>query len=237
MSRYLKIDSAMRMNPLTTSPGQFTVQLQSSITGRWALKQAYAIASNYNISDTNNVIAFYENAVLKTATLTSGYYNVNQLLAELASQLTAASGGYATYTVTQSLLPQRITIASTQNFELRFGSSPDRSAAEILGFPPVDTASATSQLASSAPNLATIRSYNIQVNDTTGFVDTRGRSSSLVIPILGNSQSLCIYEPTETFPQVLDFHQHVSVLTVKVSDDSGNVLGLTADWYMILCKE
>src|SRR6185437_10578269 len=99
---YLKLDSAQRMNYTTTNAGSFNIVVQRPLEGSWRLCQAYVPVSQFNVSSTNNVINFEENAVSKTATLTPGYYYSNTLMAETAAKMTAASGGFATYTLTQS---------------------------------------------------------------------------------------------------------------------------------------
>jgi len=203
------------------------------MVGYYKLCQAYVPVTNYNVSSTNNVIPFYENLTVKTATLTPGYYDTSSLLEEVAVQKTVASLGFATYSVTQSALPLRITITSTQNFQLQFGSNTVNSAAAVLGYTPVDTGMATSHLASNIANLAAVRSFNISINNESSFIDSQGRSCSFVIPILGNTGSVSVYEPTAVFPQTTYFTSHVSTLNIKVTDDNGVILNLSSDFYFM----
>lgn len=235
---YLKIDSVNRTNYATTNAGQFSIPLQQTISGKWSLKQAFVPVSNYNVSPTCNRIPFFENGTAKVAVLTPGYYtSVNDLMKEVALQMTSTSAGFATYTVTQSALPLRITISSTQAFSLQFGTDTVNSAAPILGYLPVNTAPATSQLATNISNLALIRSFNIAINNLTGFQDTKGASCSFIVPILGNTGSLTIYEPPQWYSQTIEFSHPLNVLNIKVSDDNNNALDLSADWYLILAQQ
>jgi len=233
---YLKIDSQQRMNYATTNPGSFNIVLQRPLEGSWRLCQAYVPVSQYNVNSTNNVINFFENNVSKTATLTQGYHDTNTLMAEVAAQMTAASGGFAIFTVTQSSLPLRITISSTQNFRLQFGSYKTNSAASIIGYLPVDTAIATSHLAANIANLVTQRSYNISINNESRFIDSTGRLCSFVVPVLSNSGGLAVYEPSIIFPQIITFTQPTSTLKIQVTDDTGNIIGLSCDFYLLLGK-
>lgn len=233
---YLKIDSVNRTNYTTTNAGEFTIPLQKTISGRWSLKQAFVPVSNFNVSPTCNRIPFFESGTAKVAVLTPGYYtSVNDLMKEVALQMTATSG-VSTFTVTQSALPLRITISSTQAFSLQFGSDSSNSAAPILGYLPANTAPATSQLATNISNLALVRSFNIAINNLTGFQDTKGASCSFIVPILGNTGSMTIYEPPQWYQQTIEFAHPLNVLNIKVSDDNNNALDLSTDWYLILAQ-
>ncbi len=233
---YIKLDSSQRAYYTTTNAGAFTLTVQRPLKGRWRLCQAYVPVSQFNVGATNNVIYFYENNVAKTATLTPGYYDSNSLLTEVATQMNAASGGYAAYSVTQSALPLRITIASTQPFSLQFQTYTANSAASILGYLPVDTALATSQLATNISNLLSVRSYNISINNQSGFLDATGRLCTFVIPVMSNTGGLAVYEPSITFPQHIDFCQPTATLKIQVTDDNGTPIALSCDFFLILGK-
>ena len=233
---YLKIDSSNRLNYATSNAGKFSIALQRPLEGCWRLCQAYIPVSNMNVSSNNNVIYFQENGQSKSATLTPGYYDTATLMAEVAAKMTAASGGYATYTVSQSALPLRLVITSTQQFKFMFGTLTN-SAAGILGFLPLDSPElANSHAAQNMSNLAIQRSFNISVNSESKFVDTVGRLCTFLVPVLGNTGSLALYEPTMMFQQLITFTQPVSSLNIKVCDDRENQLEMFADWYIILGK-
>jgi hypothetical protein len=235
---YTKIDSSQRLNYTNTNPANFIVNLRQVIQGNWRLCQVYMPSTNYNISTTNNRIPFIDNGVPKTATLTPGYYTSNStLLNELALQMTIASAGFGVYTCVQSILPLRLTISSTQPFQLLFGSANSCSAANVLGFLPVDSPMATSQEAVNGCNLAQVRSFNIRVNNQAQFYDTTGRNCTFMVPIIGNSNEICIYEPSMQFSQRICFDQPTSVLNIQVVDENGVTLGLCADWYFILARD
>jgi hypothetical protein len=235
-SLFLKLDSSHRINYASTNAGSFNIKLQRPMQGYYKLCSAYMPVTSYNISSTNNRIPFYENGAAKVAVLTPGYYASSDLIAQVATQMTAASSGFATYSATQSALPLRITVTSTQLFMFQFGSVPLNSCAAVLGYLPVDTPSATSQTATNMYNLATIRSFNIQLNSETQFTDVNGRGCTFVVPILGNSGSVSVYEPTKAFPQTVFFTSPTSQLTIQVSDDNGIPLNFSADFYLILKK-
>jgi V8-like Glu-specific endopeptidase len=234
--QYLKIDSAKRQNPGSTTPGQFTLQCQATMTGRYALKALYCSVDYENINGHNSKIYFREGGIDKVATLTTGYYTISSLLTEIKSAMDTASGGTNTFTVTRSTLPQRLVISGTSAFELTFGTNTANSSAEILGYPAADTSSATSHTATNIINLASIRSLNFDFNGFSSVSDTTGRSYSLVIPITTNTPGVQYYEPTETFPQVINFDIPTRNLSISVRDDDHNVIPLQSDWFMIIQK-
>ena len=234
---YIKLDSSKRINYSSTNPGEFTLLLQTPLSGTYSLKQAAIGLSYFNINSTNNLVYFYENATAKTAVLTPGFYSDADLLVQLASALTTASTSFQTYTVTRSSLPMRITISGTQNFQLLFGSNTVNSASEVIGFLPLDTPSATSQVAQNISNLSTLRSFSINLNNENGFSDSAGSASTFVIPILGVSGAIMMYEPSLHYPQRVTFNSSTTTLRVKIADDNAKTVNLSTDWYFILEKE
>ena len=232
----LKLNSSQRINYASTNAGEFTIQLQTSIQGTYTLKQVYIPITNFNVSSVNNVIPFFENGLAKTAILPSGYYTSTTLISAVASSMTAASGGYATYTAAQSAIPLRLTITSTQNFQLLFASQPNQNASTLLGYLPINTVSATSQLAAHSIDLSTMLHYNISVNNEIGFVTNTGQSFTFLIPLTGQTNSLTLYEPTLHFPQTVTFRFPTTSLNIKVTDDNNNVVSLGNDWSFVLSK-
>lgn len=234
---YIKIDSGKRLNRSTTSPGEFILPLSKPLSGTHSLKQIVIPLSYFNVNITNNLIYFYENGSAKTAELEPGYYNDSDLLVQLKNALDYASGGYATYTVTRSQLPLRIMVVSTQNFQLLFGSNTVNSAAEIIGYSPVDTQLFTFHVATNISNLSTLRSFSVNINNENGFVDSVDAACTFVVPVLGVSGAITIYEPSAIFPQRVTFNSPTTNLQIKVTNDNGVAVNLSADWYFILHKE
>jgi hypothetical protein len=233
---YIKLDSGKRINRSTTGPGEFILPLLTPLSGAYLLKQIVIPLSFFNVNQTNNLIYFYENGTAKTAELEPGYYDDATLLVQLKDALDYASGGFSTFTITRSQLPLRIMLSSTNNFQLTFGSNTVNSAAEILGFSPIDTQSFTFHMAANISNLSTLRSFSISVNNENGFSDSIGNACTFVIPILGISNSIQIYEPSLHYQQRITFNSSTTNLIIKVCDDNNATVSLFADWYMILEK-
>lgn len=225
MSNYIKLDSSKRINYSSTNPGEFILPLQTPLSGTYYLKQAVIGLSYFNINSTNNLIYFYENGANKTAVLTPGFYADSDLLVQLASAMNAASAGFSIFTVTRSQLPMRISIVSTNAFQLLFSNTLN-SASEVIGFLPVDTASSTSQVAQNISNLSTLRSFSITINNENGFNDSVGAACTFVVPVLGVSGAIICYEPTSHFPQRVTFNAATTTLKIKVRDDNGNTVQL-----------
>lgn len=233
--QYVKIDSSNRLNRATTGSGQFVIpsMSQSLEKGVYRLKQAYIPNSNYNVNVTNNRIPFTESGVDKVAVLSPGFYTQFDLLDAIGTSMTAASGS-ATFSVSESLLPRRITIISSVAFQLNFGTSSSNSAAEIIGFANTDRPSSTVHTAENVSNLAELSSYNIVIRGTrSSFRNTSGNSFTFCIPITDNSLGITIYEPTAHFPQTVEFSSLIQTLDISVVDENSNVIELAADWFMI----
>jgi len=159
----------------------FEIKLDHAIEGVFCLE--YAIIPNnvytVNSADNTNKIYFYENSTNKTASITPGYYTESSFPAAVKSALDTASGGHATYTVTISSSTKIMTIASTQNFGLRFYDN--EGASRRLGYARSDTVTnTTSHVASNMimlglPNIFLIKidkgshAVNIPPHSASGF--------------------------------------------------------------------
>jgi hypothetical protein len=67
----------------------------------------------------NDRISFLENATAKVATITAGYYNALTLASEIATKMTAISGGYNTYAVTYSAITGKLTWTAANAFTIQ----------------------------------------------------------------------------------------------------------------------
>ena len=236
---YLKIDSADRINPGSTTPANFVINGNIVLHGRYAVKAVYYPTTFFNINtDLNNIIYFTENGVPKVATIQPGFYSgFGTLLTAVKSAMDTASAGVNTFTVTQSGLTGRISIAaSTTAFQITFNSNQVSAAFEVLGFGKIDTASALLLTAASYPNLSTVRSLNININNIGCVSDLLNDNNSTVcVPILQNLPSgIGYWEPPITFPQVFRFESPTKVLKVSVLDDKQSLLPLQSEWHMMI---
>lgn len=238
--QYLKIDSADRLNAGATTPANFTISGTVIMEGKYALKSIYYPATFFNINaGLNNLIYFTEGGVNKVATIAPGFYSgFNDLLVVVKAAMDTASAAVNTFTVTQSALTGLITIAaSSVPFQLTFGANSSSAAAEVLGFAQVDTVSAMSLTAENFPNLATVRSLNININNIGCVSDMMNENNcTICVPVLQNSPYIGYWEPPENFAQVFKFDTPTKVLKISVLDDRQKVIQLQSEWHMIVEK-
>ena len=237
--RLLKVASQQRQNISGTSPSNFVMPVQGmrTLAGRWRLLECHITNSVWTVDTRNNTIYFFENSVNKTATIASGFYTPTTFLTAIGTAMTTASGGYNTYTATQDTAKQTVTVtASTNPFQLMFGTNTTNTAAYLMGFINVDTASATSQTGTGIMNLNQTQSFNIDIVGTTsGVADAKSNSYTLCIPNSVNSQEVVHYYPTPETVQIVEFQEGVNQIKATVRDDNQNLLGLNnADWWALL---
>lgn len=226
--QYLKINSADRLNPTTTTPALFTINANQPITGL-RLKDIYLPATAFNVASTNNTIYFTDTAP-RIAVITPGYYTNATLFTAISAAMTVASG-VSTYTAQIISLTQNLLVSSTGTFQFTF-SQTTNSMAEILGFSAVDTGVSTAQSGFSPLNLSTTLCYNIDINHSIGTITTTTTSTSFVIPALQASvPSEFYFQVPLQMPQGIEF-QATKTLVIGIYDDQHRILNLTSNWYM-----
>jgi hypothetical protein len=147
--------------------------------------------------------------------------------------MTTASGGFATFTSTISAINGLLTITSTQNFTLKFGTNTTASASKVLGFAAADSsAPATSQVGTLLPYFATVNSLCINVPESSmpSWSSGSGCFGSILIPLDVSFNALKYYR-RDDFPHYLYFDQPKSVINVQVRDTSNNIVSLNGfEW-------
>lgn len=234
----IRINSSDRSNPSTTAPGDFTLHSKIAFEGTYQLHAIYCPLNFFNVNSQNNQVYFREGGIDKVAVISPGFYvGPANLMANLATALTTASGGVNLFTVTEDSLTGLLTItASTVDFTLTFSNTAS-SAAEVLGFAPMDVDSNSLALTGIRQwNLATVRSLNFIINDIVSIVDTNQQSCTLTLPILNDMESVQYYEVSPLMPQFFTFRDRTNALHIKVVDDKGRVLPLQGEWYMMISK-
>jgi hypothetical protein len=151
----------------------------------------------------------------------------------VSTAMNAASTS-TTYAITKSTITRSVLVsANTGSFAFNF-SNTLHSAAALIGFPPVDTVSASSQLAPSICNLAQIRSFNISINNIPGMMDLSSRGNySFIIPVTVNQLSIQVYEPISFF-QTITFDTATRDLAITIYDDNHQVIALQDDYFLVL---
>lgn len=233
-SQHIKIDSSQRVNPLTTSPSQFSIRGSNTVfCGRYHLKAVFMPVTFYNVSATNNQIYFTDSNGSHTISLQPGFYTSSLYLPAIATAMTAAGAGI-TYTLALDPITQHVTVSSSSGtFTLNFSNTLN-SAASTLGFSFVDTLTASSQLSVGILNLAQTKTFNISINSATSTNDLNSRGYSFVVPCTSNTPSIEYYETQPGYMQSIQIDSPVRQLDITVYDDNHVILPLFSDWYMIL---
>ena len=231
--QYIKIDTAARTSPSTTSPAQCTIHSNNHIFhGRYGLKLVYVPITFFNITAANNLIYFTDTAT-HTASIPVGFYDSTSILAAVGTAMTTASGT-VTYTVTKNSSTYNVIISASSGTFVLNNSNQVNSIASSLGFTPYDTVAALFQTSSTVANLSQVRSLNVSINGLSGIEDTSSRGAySFIVPITVNQQSIQVYEPI-SFIQTINFDSPTRDLSITIYDDKHNVIPLQDDYFFIL---
>lgn len=201
----------------------------------------------YNVTARNNVIPFEENATVKQATVPAGFYTASSLATAVKTALDTASGGFATFTVTYSSTTGKVTIASTQSFELLFASGANSATSmfDVLGFTdasgvnPVDTAPGTSVTAPYIADLSAPSQFYLTLSEfDTHHHTTEQTYFTFVVPNTSALGSVSTFHYNANYDQTIAVPQnltHLRTFSVRVHDVRGRVLDLNnSEWTMVV---
>lgn len=164
---YLIIDSRARNQDLYPETNDYQVELANEYRDilEIELLSANIPKSAYNINASNNTIHFDVGGTEYTASVSSGNYNITDLLSELETAMNASGSG-VTFTLTEDTRTNKITISGTGAFDLLFngGQEPignqfrsiykDSSIGYNLGFRRTDLTGLTTYTAQNIYNIA-----------------------------------------------------------------------------------
>ena len=151
------------------------------------------------------------------------------------------SVGSLSYSVLLYPIYNKIEISAPNEQTWRVYNSSDKSTYpnnihKLLGFDADNIGFFYQTIAGSAMiNLNPVDSVNIQIGDVLNVEGLNNQGTSLIIPIDNNTLSYINYSPPISFQQVITFPKHMRSLSVKVTDQSNNILGLNGiDYFLIL---
>ena len=121
----------------------------------------YMTNSLYNVNLNNNKVYFTESSILKTATLTNGYYTQSELATQLQTQMNSA--GSNTYTITFNSNTYQYTISSTGNFGFQFATNTTASARKLIGYSLANKTESTSSTSNNVIDLNPIKCIYIDL--------------------------------------------------------------------------
>jgi len=237
-TQFLKISSADRTNG---TPEDFTIDFPQHLRGK-TFKLAYAFIpiTWYNVNETNNKFYFEEvPSVTKIATIPTGIYNNTTILNAVKTAIESVSP--LTYSVVLYPTYNKIEISAPNGQTWRVYNSSDKSTYpnhihKLLGLDADNIGFFSQTIAGSdMVNLNPVDSVNIQIGDVLNVEGLNNQGTTLIIPIDNNTLSYINYSPPISFQQVITFPKHMRSLSVKVKDQSTNILGLNGiDYFLIL---
>ena len=161
-----------------------------------------------------------------TVTLPEGNYDITSFPVAMKTALDAASVAPLTYTVTISATSNKITIAATGAFSIKFASnstSPDMW--KILGFPYQTNTSSAASLTGTMPIRLDGDEYYVLSIDNIG---NENMSSSFtmrglmdIIPMHGNFGDIIYYKPNEHNNLVLGQMTQLKLINIRITDQDG----------------
>lgn len=228
----LQIRSADRLSGTTTN---FVVNLTRPISQK-KFKLSYVSVPNYiwNVTTFNNLFQFIDSgSVLRTATITPGYYTTNALLTALQNGMNALTTDVFTISTTNFA----IVISSTGLFQVNFNTS---TLTPYLGFTQRSGLS-TPALSLTSQNGPTLSPSTLYVN-IDGFssviVSTNRVTASFIIPLLANnSQYNTLTEDRLMHQKIKTEERQFTTLHITMTDEFGNPITLLGEWMFILTDD
>lgn len=229
------IDTKNREDLVNTRPENCVINLAYPIKGRYRLALAQYTNSFFNVCQFNNKVYFIESATPKTATLTPGFYTASTLATEIGTQMTTASGT-STITCTFSSATGKFTFVSNTNaIQFDFLNYTTNPANILLGFGLEQSSSSTTVTSTYVSDISYTKYLNVTINNQNVTYDTKNTTRTFLLPLSGNSLGLTVYEPYNTFPQIVDFQERTNKITLVVRADNGQQIDLNnVDLSMVL---
>src|SRR6185312_9625857 len=228
----IKLASSQR-TVSTDSRGNFKIALQTPIEGKYRLVTALITNSAYNVTTSNNTVAWTESkgSGNVTATITTGFYTPTTLASAVAAAMTAGTGTGSTFTGTYSTLTGKISFTSSPSTTLVFRANTINLIGPLMGYDGTETDPSLG--GNNIANVQPLLSWNISINNTPNCTNNTGNTWTYTVPMLANLGDSYLYTPAPGYFQDVTFTR-ASVLTIQVTDDSSNIINLLSDWYLEL---
>lgn len=173
-------------------------------------------------SSGNNTLEFYENGgvVIRTATLTAGFYDANTLAAALQTAMNTAPGVANTYSVNYSTLTRKLSISTTLPNTYRIlGSS---TCLTQIGFDAEGTSSfTTTSTANYVINLLSTRYVDLVVNFNAASIALNKRSNILQRINLTEASGNIVFYQAAYLTNVVTSAESLRQIEVRLYDDQG----------------
>ena len=222
------------LNSTLATNNKFT--LDNYISGRWKLLSFCFTNNIFNVNDNNNKIYFTEGSTERTATLTNGYYDMNELKTEIQTAINNVAS--VTFTVSIDTKTNKYTITRPSgNFYFTFGTNTTNSAKKLLGMNQSDGNASSSHTSDKPVDLNTYPNIfvRIQEDNNTDVLGINFFNSSLVINGTGSFSDIVRYNNNDNFDQYIRL-RNTKTLTLKIHDLNNNDISLNSDYSIIFEK-
>lgn len=230
------IDSSLRDNADNTTENDFNYTLSWSIESplSYAVESVQIYNTTYTINDNCYKLYWTDGAtVAHVSVLTKGNYNSNTLAQHIEDVLNTDDTNSDTYTVSYSQTTGKLTISSTSNFSLTFGTNTSLSCAYVLGFENINKTGANTY---TGQNIVKLNTKYYKIYTDFGKINTYSSNEAVnllcYVPNDVNFGDMINYTPqlAKSFPIN---NTTLSRFKITVKDDMNNIVNLNGvDWSM-----
>ena len=179
----------------------------------------------YNINSSNNTLTYLENNTAYTITITSGNYNVNNLITELMSKMVR-------FTITYNSITNKLIFVNSL-YDFTFSSL--STCLSLLGFSSNLSSSSKTLTSDKVVNLCPYRCICIHTNLKTFSINKKYSNNTTLlasIPINCAPNSIILYENKNNFKSNT-FTNNISNIRIKLTDHDFNPLDLNGQHWTI----
>ena len=212
--------------------------LDEPINGKYKLISFCFTNNIFNINDTNNKIYFNENGNNLIATLTNGYYDLNDLKTNISDNMNNVMSGALTITLDSNTNKFTFSVGTGNTLYFSFGTNTTNSAKKLLGFNEVDGISSNTQISDNSIDLNTIKNMfiNILENNKKNIYGNKYFNTSIVINSIGGFGEMIRYNNNNNnFIQIIEI-KNKKELKITFHDKNNNIINLNSDYELIFEK-
>ena len=191
----------------------------------------------FNVNDTNNKIYFNENGSDLTATLTNGYYNLNDLKTNISDNMSNEMSGTLTVTLDSNTNKFTFSVGTGDNIYFKFQTNTENSARKLLGFNKTDGTGANTQTSEIPVDINVYKNIFIDIteNSKKPINGENYFKTSLIINGLGGFGETFRYIENDNFSQYINL-KNTKEIKINIHDDNNNEINLNSEYIIILKK-
>ena len=218
-----------------TSVSNNIFKLDQPISGIWKFLSFNMTNNLFNVNDTNNKIYFDEGGTDRTATLTNGFYDINDLKTELTTALNNEASG--TFTVTVDSNTRKFTFTNTGNFGFTFQTNTSNTGRKLIGMNATDDSQALSHTSDIPIDLNKYKNLFIRIcqDDNNNVFGSSYFNSSLIINGSGSFGDLYTFISDDNYNQYVKF-RNTKKLALTFHDINNNTIDLNSDYTILMEK-